>query len=175
MHCCIITCNIPSDMPMHIGRHIMRSHVQPVLEEFGYVLPDDDLQQKLNRIYNGCTKECSLSVFLTDDEAIKTASVRAEWKPLDTTVALDKTERKALRKMSKRKRSSESHTPECHICLYTCKTTTTLECDHSFCYKCIKKWCGIKRSCPVCDTEINVAKYMREKRRKKPCKRTSRT
>ena len=84
MHCCIITCKIPQDMSLYTGKHLMRSFIYPTLDEFGYVLPEGDLQEKVNRRYEDCTKECSLSIFLEDEEAIKTASVRAEWKPLDT-------------------------------------------------------------------------------------------
>ena len=168
MHHCVINCKIPMDMPYHYARHAIRVILFPVLEEFGYVIPEEDLQQRLEKRYGECTKAMMISLFLSDEEAIKTASIRAEWKPLETTVALDKSERKALRKMSK-KRSRDN--TECHICLDTCKRPITIECDHTFCYECIKKWMGIKRTCPVCDKEINVAKYMREKRQKRPCKK----
>jgi hypothetical protein len=171
MHCCIITCKIPQDMSFYTGKHLMRSFVYPTLEEFGYVLPEGDLQEKVNRRYQDCTKECSLSIFLEDEEAIKTASVRAEWKPLDTTMELDGQERKALRRMSRKRPRSESSEP-CHICLEPCDRPTTIECEHTFCYDCIKKWMGIKRQCPVCDEPISVEKYVRKKRLKIPCKRT---
>ena len=171
MHCCIITCKIPEDMPRYYGKQLMRSLIYPTLEEFGYVLPEGDLQQKINGRYEDCTKDCSFSIFLEDDEAIKTASIRAEWKPLDTTMELDSNERKALRRMSK-KRRRESVETACHICLEPCDRPTTIECEHTFCYSCIRKWMGIKRQCPVCDEPINVEKYVRKKRLKIPCKKT---
>lgn len=171
MHCCIITCKIPLDMPSYYGRQLIRSLVYPTLEEFGYVLPEGDLQEKIDRRYDmEHTKECSFSIFLEDEEAMKTASIRAEWKPLDTTMKLDSDERKALRRMSK-KRQREVET-DCHICLESCKRPTTIECEHTFCYKCIQKWMGIKRQCPVCDKPINVEKYAHKRRRKRPCRRT---
>lgn len=156
-------------MSSYYGKQLLKSYVYPTLDEFGYILPEGDIQHKINRRYTDCSKECSFSIFLDDNEAIKTASIRAEWKPLDTTVALDSTERKALRRMSrKRSRSVEE---SCHICLDTCDNPTTVECEHTFCYSCIKQWMGIKRQCPVCDEPINVQKYMRKKRLKIPCKR----
>ena len=95
---------------------------------------------------------------------MKTASIRAEWKPLEPTVELDKSERKALRRMSKRKRKCEDK--QCPICLDTCEKPTTISCDHTFCYSCIKRWMGIKRNCPVCDKVIDIKKYVRRKRLK---------
>ena len=38
----------------------------------------------------------------------------------------------------------------CSICQDTYKTKTTLNCSHSFCLKCIKKWSENKKSCPMC-------------------------
>ena len=169
MHHCVITCKIPSDMPYHYARHQIKMIIFPILDEFGYVIPEEDLQRRLQGRFGECEKEMSVSLFLSENEALKTASIRAEWKPLETTVALDKSERKALRKMSKKRPREKEE--DCHICLDTCKKPTTLECDHSFCYNCIKKWLGIKRNCPVCEKPINVSKYMREKRQKRPCKK----
>ena len=171
MHCCIITCKIPEDMSIYYGKQLIKSLVYPTLDEFGYVLPEGDLQQKINTRHEECTKGCSFSIFLDDNEAIKTASIRAEWKPLDTTMELDNKERKALRRMSRKRPRSES-VEACPICLMDCDRPTTVECEHTFCYTCIRKWMGIKRQCPVCDTKINVEKYMRKKRLKIPCKKT---
>jgi len=157
-------------MTTYYGKQVIKSYIYPILDEFGYVLPDGDLQRKMDERFDECDKPCSVTVFLDDNEAIKTASARAEWKPLEATNNLDRTEGKALRRMS-RKRARPDYAP-CHICLGQCDRPTTIECEHTFCYSCIKKWMGIKRQCPVCDTEINVSKYVRKKRLKIPCKKT---
>lgn len=167
MHCCIISCQIPSDMPDDIGANVIKSFIYPTLNEFGYVLPESDIQCKINSRFGDTDKDLSVSIFLDDNEAIKTASIRAEWKPLETTKSLNSSERKALKRMSsKKKRRITEITNNCPICMDTCKRPITVECDHTFCYECIKKWMGIKRQCPVCDKSINVSKYGRKKRLK---------
>lgn len=171
MHCCIISCKIPRDMPSDIGADIIKSFVYPTLNEFGYVLPEPEIQRKINRRFGDTDKELSISIFLDDGEAMKTASIRAEWKPLETTKSLDSSERKALRRMSRKRRIDEI-TNDCPICMDKCKRPITVECDHTFCYECIKKWMGIKRQCPVCDKSINVSTYVRRKRLKLPGKKS---
>lgn len=168
MHCCVINCRIPESMSLFYGKHVIQTIVYPTLEEFGYIPPESDIQQKLERRFRNCTKTCKIAIFLNDDEAMKTASIRAEWKPLEASNTLNPSEKRELRKMRKRTRSEEP----CHICLEECKRPTTMECDHTFCYRCIEKWMEIKRQCPVCDKKINVAKCERKKRRKKSCKKT---
>lgn len=170
MHCCIVNCNFPPGFPKWRGKNMLRNLIYPTLEEFGYVLPESDLQTKINNRFGlSCITAISICLYLTDEEAIKTASVRAEWKPFEET-QLDSTERKALRKMSRKRPRGEIH--DCHICLSPCEKPTTIECDHTFCYTCIRKWIGIKKSCPVCDSEINVQKYVRKKRVKLRDKKT---
>lgn len=44
----------------------------------------------------------------------------------------------------------------CPICLLRCSNPTySKECSHTYCYKCIKKWCKIRRTCPVCRRKIS--------------------
>ncbi len=163
MHCCVISVKIPNDMSNRYGRRVIMDLVYPVLDEFGYILPDGDIQDKIKARYSiECTKIVEITMLLTEEEAVKTACIRAEWKPLETTVPLDKKERRALRRLKKRGRESS-----CHICLEPCKSPTTVDCEHTFCYKCIKKWLGIKRTCPVCSKTINVSKCKRKRRRKR--------
>lgn len=178
MHCCFVSVKIPRDMPTIIGKRVVRRFILPVLDEFGYVPPEPDIQNHMNEHFHvdGEQKELCMAFYLTDEEAMKTASIRAEWKPREET-PLDKYERKALRKMSKkrkRKRTTASTastaTTACPICLETCTKPITINCDHTFCYDCIRKWIGIKRNCPVCHEEINVQKYVRKKRLKIPDK-----
>lgn len=165
LHCCIIECKFPDTFPYWKCRDRMRDVIMPTLDEFGYILPEPELQKRIKDSCGEGTLKVSLCIYLSDEEAMKTASIRAEWKPLEPTVELDKTERKALRRMSKRKRS-ESEDKPCPICLDKCEKPTTISCDHTFCYSCIKRWMGIKRNCPVCDEVIDVKKYVRRKRLK---------
>ena len=159
MHCCTLCVKIPSDMSNLYGRRMVMGIVHPVLDEFGYVMPEGDIQEKIRVRYSiESTKDIEITILLTEEEAVKTACIRAEWKPLETTVPLDKNERRALRRLKKRGRESS-----CHICLETCKSPTTVDCEHTFSYKCIKKWLGIKRTCPVCSKKINIKKYKRKK------------
>ena len=169
MHCCFVSVKIPRDMPNIIGKRVARSFILPVLDEFGYVPPEPDIQNHMNEHIDGDEeqKELCMAFYLTDEEAMKTASIRAEWKPREET-PLDKSERKALRKMSKKRKRTA--TTACPICLENCTKPTTIDCNHTFCYDCIRKWIGIKRKCPVCDEEINVQKYVRKKRLKIPDK-----
>ena len=168
MHCCIVTCKIPIDMPVMIGKRILRAYIMPVLEEFGYIQPEPDIQKHMNDRVGPVeeTKTLCMAFYVTDEEAVKTACIRAEWKPRECT-PLDKTERRALRKMSRKRQRTNDN---CPICLEECTKPTTVICDHTFCYDCIKHWMGIKRNCPVCDTEISVEKSARRKRVKRPGK-----
>ena len=77
-----------------------------------------------------------------------------------------KEERKALRKISKRKRSSSEDEPvhkktkncRCPICLedMDSKKNITLDCDCVFHYVCIKKWFGCKKVCPTCEIPVKL-------------------
>ena len=62
MHHCVINCKIPMDMPYHYARHAIRVILFPVLEEFGYVIPEEDLQQRLEKRYGECTKAMMISL-----------------------------------------------------------------------------------------------------------------
>ena len=165
MHYCVIKCKLPEHFTVLMGKRALKDIVDHTLDEFGYVMPEQDIQEKMNRL-GECTKEYEFGMLLTEEEAIKTACIRAEWKPLEPTVKLNKTEKKVLRSM-KRKRGGN-----CAICLDVAKNITTTPCGHDFCYKCLKQWLGIKRECPVCQKSINVSENVRKKRRRKLCKKT---
>lgn len=173
LHCCVIECKFPDSYPHWKCREIIRDQILPTLHEFGYILPEPELQKRINDSCGEGNLKVSLCIYLTDEEAMKTASIRAEWKPLESTVVLNKDERKALRRMSRSHKRKRSIDVDCSICLDTCENPTTIDCDHTFCYKCIKRWMGIKRNCPVCDTAIDVKKYVRRKRLKLRGKTTS--
>ena len=109
----------------------------------------------------------NLMIRLTDEEALQSASDRSDYHH-PTPVKIDKSEKKNLRKMSKRKRSmSEDETARVHkkrkdsrcpICLEDTDTkkNVTLECDCVFHYACIKRWLGCKKVCPTCEKEVNT-------------------
>lgn len=44
----------------------------------------------------------------------------------------------------------------CPICMKSICNICTLECSHSFCYKCIEKWIYVKENCPVCRSYISI-------------------
>lgn len=165
MHYCVIKCKLPEHYTILMGKRALKDIVDPTLDEFGYVMPEPDIQQKMD-LLGECTKEYEFGMLLTEEEAIKTACIRAEWKPLEPSVKLNKTEKKVLRSM-KRKRSGD-----CAICLDAAKNITTTPCGHDFCYKCLKQWLGIKRECPVCQKPINVSENAPKKRRKRLCRKT---
>ena len=80
-----------------------RNHVYPTLDEFGYVLPEADIQQKIEEQYDQCEKQCTIAVFLNDEEAMKTACIRAEWKPLEASNTLNKKEKEGIAHHAKTK------------------------------------------------------------------------
>lgn len=137
------------------------------LDEF-QCLPRDE---KVNEFIDNCFgkeehhKDINLMVRLTDEQAMKTAADRSEFKHADP-VKIKKEERKALRKISKRKRSISEDEPvhkkikdcRCPICLedIQSKKNITLECDCVFHYVCIKKWLGCKKTCPTCAKSIDI-------------------
>jgi hypothetical protein len=43
----------------------------------------------------------------------------------------------------------------CPICLKRCKKRFTLDCEHSFCKRCIFVWMCTKFNCPICRRSIN--------------------
>ena len=161
MHCCILKCTFPPYISIYRARDLVLRFIEPILEEFNYVPPDKEVQDYIVKYFGSdCsfTREIKTPMYLSEDQAIKTACVRAEWKPFDSTQKLDKKEKKSL----KRRRCDSS--TECAICLYECEDGVRLNCEHDFCYKCIKQWLSIKRTCPVCDADVNFEKRKRRKR-----------
>ena len=169
MHCCILKCTFPQYISSYRAREMVVDFVEPVLEEFNYLPPEKEVQDYIVKYFGSdcsLTKEIKTCMYLSEAQAIKSACVRAEWKPFDSTQKLDKKEKKSL----KRRRCDSSM--ECAICLYECEDSVRLNCDHDFCYKCIKQWLSIKRKCPVCDADVNFEKHKQRKRLKLPCKST---
>tara|TARA_Y100001936_G_C15707151_1_gene474035 strand:- start:132 stop:509 length:378 start_codon:yes stop_codon:yes gene_type:complete len=114
---------------------------------------------------HGMMKEIHLMVRLTDEQAIKTAADRSEFKHPEPE-KMKKTEKRKLRKISKRKRSCSSDDTvhkklkdsRCSICLedMSSKKNITLECDCVFHYQCIKKWLSCKKVCPLCEKSVDI-------------------
>ena len=155
---------------------IYRYHAMDRIEHFIYsqldefkCLPRDEMViEFINDLYGKETetKDIYIMIRLTDEQAVKTAADRSEYKHPEP-VKLDKKEKKKLRKMSKRKRSqSEDSEPvhkklkecRCAICLedMDTKKNITLECDCVFHYTCIKKWFRVKKTCPTCETPVKL-------------------
>ncbi len=61
-------------------------------------------------------------------------------------------------KIKKKAPQVEDEKEDCPICQCELpKATTTLECGHSFCTKCILTWFQRKNSCPMCRAEVPEA------------------
>lgn len=137
------------------------------LDEFKCLPRDDKVKKHIEDCF-GKNEELTkiyLMIRLTDEQAIKTASDRSEFKHPEP-VKMKKKEKKALRKISKRKRSNSEDEPvhkkikdcRCPICLedMDSKKNITLDCDCVFHYVCIKKWFGCKMVCPTCETPVKL-------------------
>lgn len=49
---------------------------------------------------------------------------------------------------------------QCPICRETPKHKQILECDHYYCYTCIKQWANISPRCPLCQIELDVSDFL---------------
>lgn len=160
--------NVPLDVYRYQAIDSIERYIYSELDEF-QCLPRDD---KVDEFINSCfgkddhQKDVYLMVRLTDEQAMKTAADRSEFKHADP-VKIKKEERKALRKISKRKRSTSEEDDfvhkkikdcRCPICLedMESKKNITLDCDCVFHYTCIKKWLGCKKVCPTCEKSIDI-------------------
>ena len=53
----------------------------------------------------------------------------------------------------------------CSICFEEIKEIAEIECDHKFCFSCIKKWSVINNNCPICRKVFNqITKKGKDKR-----------
>ena len=158
------------DVPSYLRRFqaidALESYIYGHLDEFGCLPRDDNVNKVIYGKY-GPDEEYTnihLMIRMSDEEAIKTAGDRSEFKHAAPS-KIDKVEKKALRKMSKRKRSESTDENakklkrcDCLICLDDLSThkITTLVCDHTFHYRCISKWMSIRKTCPVCSTIVDI-------------------
>ena len=155
--------------PEFIDRLVIVRHVEHFvynhLDEFGCLPRDERISKYVNdRFGKDKTATLNFMVQMTDAQAMKTAADRSEFKHPDPG-KMNKKEKKALRKASKRKRS-ESDEPvhkrlkdcRCPICLedMDSKKNITLECGCDFHYTCIKKWLSVKKICPTCETIVKI-------------------
>ena len=62
-------------MPVLIGKRILRAYIMPVLEEFGYIQPEPDIQKhmvdRVGQVEE--TKDLCMAFSITEEEAVKTA------------------------------------------------------------------------------------------------------
>ena len=49
----------------------------------------------------------------------------------------------------------------CPICLTEPVDTRTVQCGHSFCEQCIRRWMRDHHSCPICLTDLNSETHVR--------------
>lgn len=125
------------------------------LEEFKCLPKDESINDFIKTTYKQ-EEECKLlyiMVRLTDEEAVKTACDRSEFK--HSSEKLKKSEKDALKKKRKRGDSESSgdrkrKTQSCSICLNAIRKETVLDCGCAFHYTCIKKWMECKKKCPTC-------------------------
>ena len=50
MHYCVIKCKLPEHYTILMGKRALKDIVDPTLDEFGYVMPEPDIQQKMDAI-----------------------------------------------------------------------------------------------------------------------------
>ena len=63
---------------------------------------------------------------------------------------------KKLSKEQIDKLSYENKEFECSICYTTREDKINLDCNHSFCKKCLSKWFSKSNTCPNCRKEIHI-------------------
>ena len=154
MHCCILKCTF-----QHLSTYRAQCNriYWQVLHEFNYVPPDKIQGQIIKFLEPMCPWQRKwIYLCMYRRQTIKATCVRAEWKPFDVA--------KAAKKKKSLKHKQYDSSTDCAICLYECVDNVRLECEHDFCYKCIKKWLSIKRTCPVCDAKVSFETHKQRKR-----------
>ena len=140
-HYMYLSYRIPKSMHRYEAMDRIESFIYSHLNEFGCLPRDNNINDYiLNNFgkYKDLT-HLNIMVRLTDDQAIKTASDRSEFKHPEPE-KIDTKAKKSLRKISKRKRSQSEDEPvnkklkecRCPICLEDMdkKKNITLECDY---------------------------------------------
>ena len=46
---------------------------------------------------------------------------------------------------------------DCPICLTVMTDATTFQCNHTFCFLCIKEWLTSHQTCPLCRSECSLS------------------
>lgn len=164
-HYIFIECKYPREKDKYSVIKHVEQFVYRHLDEFGCLPRDDRLQKYIKREFgkeiNGIL---TFMVQMTDEQAIKTAADRSEYKHPDSN-KINKSEKRALRRVSKRKRSESDETVHkrlkdcrCPICLedMDTKKNITMECNCVFHYSCIKKALSYKKVCPTCGTTVKI-------------------
>ena len=156
-------------MRFRYAADVIEEFIYEHLSEFGCLPRDDNINKIIKDRFHNKHPDTKLNLMirLTDEQAIKSASDRSEYHHPEPE-RIDKTTKKNLKRMSKRKRSmsEDDSAPvnkklkdsRCPICLedMDLKRNITLECDCVYHYACIKTWLGVKKTCPTCETAVNV-------------------
>jgi len=156
--------DVPSTLHRFEAIDFLETYIYGHLEEFGCLPRDDTVASTVLREFGSDEDytRIALMVRMTDEEAIKTAGDRSEFHHVAPS-GICKGQKKALRKMSKRKRSESEDMcikkikrEDCPICLEGLeqRKNVTLNCDHMFHYRCITKWLSIRKTCPVCHADV---------------------
>ena len=148
---------------------LVEDFVYEQLAEFGCLPRGDVVQQFIDQTFETSrrTRRVRIMVCLTDEEAIATAGDRSEYKHAEVEEISQETRRelkKICTKREPRKRKRESYdepvgreTAICPICLDEIGTRrrVDLKCKHTFHYSCLKKWLGVKMTCPTCQSAVS--------------------
>lgn len=166
-HYIYLTHKVPQFIDYYYAMGTIEDFIYNHLDEFGCIPREDSIKEMIMERFGkeGRRRTLNLMIRLTDEQAVKTASDRSEYHH-PSPVKIDKSAKKKLRKISKRKRSCSEEEPvhkklkdsRCPICLddMDTKKNITLDCNCVFHYTCIKKWLGVKKVCPTCECKIDV-------------------
>lgn len=163
-----VSYRVPAYIDVIDAMDMVEDFIYSHLQEFGCLPRDDRVKEHIFSVFDeelGDSTKLHLMIRLTDEEAVATAADRSEYKHPDRK-KIKHNEKKVLRKMCKRKRSSQEDgttgkqlkQAKCQICLdeIDIRRSVTLPCEHVFHYNCMKKWLGYKKVCPTCHVAVNL-------------------
>lgn len=167
IHYVHLSYTVPGMISRYVAMDTIEEYVYIHLDEFGCLPRDERVTTHLKQVFGSADEKKNIHVMirLSDEQAMKTAADRSEFKHPEPN-KMKKAEKRKLRKISKRKRSCSSDDTvhkklkdsRCSICLedMSSKKNITLECDCVFHYQCIKKWLSCKKVCPLCEKSVDI-------------------